>query len=339
MTSLAPIGVAIVAFNSSDVIIGCLDSLFASEGADLRVVVTDNASGDDTVSLVREWAAKRAAGDQHFRFSELPADAAQAPDASLTLLHSTFNGGYAHGVNAGLKLLLRDPSIDLFWVLNPDCEVTPEAAARYIAHGADGNFSLMCGRTLYKETPDRVQTDGGRVHRWTGVCSAVNIGTPAARAAMPAATSLDFIPGSNAVATRAFIERAGLMTEDYFLYYEEVDWAFRRGDLPLRIVDDVIVYHYGGTSIGSGAVGRRATPFANYFNYRNRIRFLRRHRPVAVPVALAYAAAKAVQLTAKGARNEAQALLAGAFDRPPPPAIRDRIAPGPARVLAFGEAG
>lgn len=274
-----------------------------------------------------------------FPFAEAQADSEFATEASLTLLHSAFNGGYAHGVNAALNKLLPNPALDLFWVLNPDCVVTPEAAARYIAHGADGQFALMCGRTLYKETPDCVQTDGGRVHKWTGVCSAVNIGTPAASATLPSAASLDFIPGSNAVATRAFIEHAGLMTEDYFLYYEEVDWAFRRGNMPLRIVDDVIVYHYGGTAIGSGAVGRRATAFANYFNYRNRIRFLRRHRPVAVPVALAYAAAKAVQLTAKGARDEAQALLAGAFDRPPPPAIRDRIAPGPARALAFGEAG
>lgn len=336
MISLPAIGVAIVAFNSADVILGCLDSLRASEGAKLRVAVTDNCSGDDTVALIRNWAARRAETDREFSFAELPADTGAAPSAALTLLRSEFNGGYAHGVNAGLKLLLRDASLDLFWVLNPDCEVAPEAAARYAAHGADGDFALMCGRTLYKEAPGRVQTDGGRVHPWTGVCSAVNIGEPASGARMPDAASLDFIPGSNAVASRAFIERAGLMTEDYFLYYEEVDWAFRRGDLPLRIVADVIVYHYGGTSIGSGAVGRRATPFANYFNYRNRIRFLRRHHPIAVPVGLAYAAAKAAQLALEGAGEEARALMAGAFDRPPPPAIRDRIAPGEARRLAFG---
>lgn len=336
MTLLPPIGVAIVAFNSADVILGCLDSLFASQGATLRVVVTDNCSSDATVALIREWSAKRQEADREFGFAELPADAVSDAEVELTLLRSDVNGGYAHGVNAGLKVLLRNPSLDLFWVLNPDCEVTPDAAARYLAHGADGGFSLMCGRTLYTDVPDRVQTDGGRVNRWTGVCSAVNIGAPSTSATMPRAAALDFVPGSNAVATRAFIERAGLMTEDYFLYYEEVDWAFRRGDLPLRVVDDVIVYHHGGTAIGSGAVGRRASPFANYFNYRNRIRFLRRHRPIAVPVALGYAAAKASQLVLKGAFGEARALLAGAFGLAPPAAVRDRIAPGEARRLAFG---
>lgn len=339
MSTRPPIGVAIVAFNSADVILGCLDSLFASKGATLRVAVADNSSSDDTVALVRGWAARRAEAEPTFIFAEAPADTPDAPAAALTLLRSPFNGGYAHGVNAGLRLLLRDPALDLFWVLNPDCEVTPEAAARYIANGADGQFALMCGRTVYKDMPDRIQTDGGRVNRWTGVCSAANIGLPPADTPMPDVGSVDFIPGSNAVASRAFIERAGLMTEDYFLYYEEVDWAFRRGDLPLRLVEDAIVFHFGGTAIGSGSMTRRATPFANYFNYRNRIRFLRRHRPLAVPVGCAYAAAKAVQLLAKGAGGEARAVIAGAFGLAPPAAVRERIAPGEARRLAFGDMG
>lgn len=339
IAGLPPLGVSIVAFNSADVIVGCLDSLFASQGAALRVVITDNASSDETAGLVRDWASHRSREDAGFSFSELPADTDEAASAALTLLRSGFNGGYARGVNAGLRLLLRDPAIDLFWVLNPDCEVTPEAAARYLAHGADGGFALMCGRTIYKQAPDHIQTDGGRLNRWTGVCSPANIGLPPATTPMPRADELDFIPGSNAVATRAFIERAGLMSEDYFLYYEEVDWAFRRGDLPLRIVEDVIIHHYGGTAIGSGSMTRRATPFANYFNHRNRIRFLARHRPWAVPIGLGYSMAKALQLLLlKRAPGEARALLAGAFGLAPPSAVRERIAPGAARALAFGKA-
>lgn len=331
------LGVTIVTFNSADVILGCLASLFASRDAALRVVVTDNSSDDDTVSLVRDWARKRAASDWTFSFAELSPDTGEMPTASMILLRSPYNGGYAHGVNAGLRVLLRDAALDLFWVLNPDCEVTPDAAARYCAHGADGQFSLMCGRTIYKERPHEIQTDGGRVNLWTGVCSATNLGRPANATPLPNANELDFIPGSNAVATRAFVERAGLMPEEYFLYYEEVDWAFRRGALPLRIVDDVIVYHYGGTAIGSGSRTRAASSLSNYFNYRNRIRFLKRYRPVAVPVGLTYATAKAAQLLMRGRAEEAAALAAGAFGFAPPAAVRDRIAPGKARQLAFGE--
>lgn len=328
---LPAIGVAIVAFNSSDVIPACLDSLFASEGVRLRVAIADNASTDETVALVREWAALHPA----VSFAERAVSDANAPGAALTLLHSPVNGGYAHGVNLGLSHLLRDPELELFWVLNPDCEVDPDAARLYCEHGADGQFALMSGRTVYREGSGAIQTDGGRVHRWTGVCKSVNAGADPATATLPDPASLDYLTGANLVASRRFIERTGPMMEDYFLYYEEVDWAFRRGDLPLRLAPGATVYHHGGTTIGSGSVTRRATPFANYFNYRNRIRFVRRHRPVAVPIAMAYALAKAAQLTAQGARAEAGAVIAGTLGMAPPAAVRERIAPD-ARRLAFG---
>ena len=331
------LGVAIVAFHSADVILPCLDSLFASRGVMLRVVVTDNASDDEAVTLVRDWAASRAAGDAAFSFAELLVDTPDKPTATLTLLRSKFNGGYAYGVNTGLRLLLRDPDLSLFWVLNPDCVVPPETAARYAECGADGDFALMSGRTVYCEEPLRIQTDGGRVARWTGVCSSVNAGLPPEGTALPDPATLDFVTGGNLVASRRFIERAGLMTEDYFLYYEEVEWACRRGDLPLRIAEGAVVRHHGGTAIGSGTARRRASPFANYFNTRNRLRFLRRNRPWAIPFGLAHAVAKAGQLALSGARAEAGAVLAGAFDTKPPAAIRNRVAPGKARVLAFGK--
>lgn len=333
------LGVAIVAFHSADVIVPCLDSLFASQRIRLRVAVTDNASGDETVALVSDWAARRAANDAAFSFAELPADTPERPATTLTLLRSGYNGGYAHGVNAGLRLLLRDPELSLFWVLNPDCVVPPETAARYAECGADGNFALMSGRTVYCEEPARIQTDGGRVNRWTGVCSSVNAGRSPAGTALPDPATLDFVTGGNLVASRRFIEQAGLMPEDYFLYYEEVEWAFRRGDLPLRLAEGALVQHHGGTAIGSGTATRRATPFASFFNTRNRLRFLRRNRPWATPFGLAHAVAKAGQLALAGAGTEARAVLAGAFDRPPTAAIRDRVAPGKARELAFGREG
>lgn len=330
------LGVAIVAFNSADVILACLDSLLGSTDVRLRVAVTDNSSTDTTAADVRAWAEGLARRRGDFSFEERGEGDDSPPRATVTLIRSGVNRGYAGGVNAALALLARDSAIALFWVLNPDCEVPPEAAARYAAHGADGAFALMSGRTLYRDPPNRIQTDGGRVNRWTGVCSSANAGRDPATTAMPEAGALDFLTGANIVASRRFLERAGPMVEDYFLYYEEVDWAYRRGDLPLRVVEDVTVFHHGGTTIGSGTATRRATPFANFFNYRNRVRFQRRHNPAAVPVTLLHAVAKAAQLAIQGARDEAMGIVRGAFGLAPPRAVAERIADGEARRLAFG---
>lgn len=329
----ARLGVAIVTFQSAKIIAGCLDSLLASKDTITKVVITDNASTDDTCRVINEWAASH---DGTVSFASGEVGQITQADAWLTLLKSPVNGGFAYGTNRSLEALYADPEIDLFWLVNPDCRIAADTAAQYIEAGKDQQFSLMGGRTIFEEHRDTVQTDGGRVSPRTGVCESVNWGIPIATAAFPEVQSLDFITGANCVASRRFIDEAGLMEEDYFLYYEEVDWAFRRGELPLRVVPEAIIWHFGGTSIGTGSVGRRPSPFSNYFNYRNRVRFLKRFNPASLPIAYAYAVAKAIQLMLKGAPDEAHALIAGLLGLRPPKKVRQILAPE-ARALAFGE--
>ena len=127
------------------------------------------------------------------------------------------------------------------------------------------------------------------------------------------------------------------MREDYFLYYEEVDWAQKRKDLPLVRVPGLRVYHHGGSSIGSPVPSRPASPFSLYFKHRGRMMFLRRFRPVAVPAGLAYTLAYAARLILRNrAGPEARAVLAGAFGLSPSREIRDRLGPE-ASGIAFAK--
>ncbi|MEZ5867139.1 MAG: hypothetical protein R3D46_01075 [Defluviimonas denitrificans] len=136
------------------------------------------------------------------------------------------------------------------------------------------------------------------------------------------------------VASRRFYESVGPMREDYFLYYEEADWAMRRGALPLVVAPGLVVYHHAGTAIGSPTLDRMASPFSFWFKYRGRTLFIRRFNPVALPVTLAYSGAKAVQILLKGARPQAVALVRGALCLPPPKEV-DRLSPD-AQKIAFG---
>lgn len=326
---LPAIGVAIVTYASADVIAACLESLFAADHPDLTIVVCDNASPDDTVKRIRHTAL--AAGRA---VTEAPADGPPWPldgvGRGITLLRRERNAGFAAGVNACLSALLAERHLDLFWILNPDCAVAPDAP-RALARtaAAAGPFGLIAGRTLYRAAPHRIQSDGGRLRPLTLVVSQVNQGALPDAAAFPDPATLDFVSGANLVASRTFVERAGFMREDYFLYFEEVDWALRRGNLPIVACPEARVFHEGGTAIGSGRVDRRASAFANYFNYRNRIRFAWRFRRLGLPGAYAYALAKAVQLSLLGAFDEAVAILAGTHQLPPPRAIARRLAARP----------
>ncbi len=333
------IGVVIVTFNSADVISGCLDSLVAQEGARPTIIVVDNASDDATVTTVRAWAVGRTASLGGNALLEVSSDdPAHTPiSAKVILLHSGANRGFAGGVNLGLAVLAAHRDIAHFWILNPDADADPKAALAILASARESpGYGLMGGRVCYAEPPFHVQIDGGTINRWTGVTGNLNLGKEAARAVLPKSEQVDFITGANMVASRRFYDAVGPLREDYFLYYEEADWALRRGALPLIVAPGFVVYHHAGTSIGSPTLERIASPFSFWFKYRSRMKFVRRFNPLALPVAATYATAKAVQLMLKGAFPQASALLSAVFGLPAPKSVRDRLSPEAARI-AFGK--
>ena len=348
MPALPPrLGVVVVSFDTSEDLLDCLESLLAAAGVRLDIVVVDNASQDGTPDLLRDWAAGRL--DWHppealpFAMTPVPKPVPLHPSLPadepgghrIVLIEAPVNGGYAGGVNLGLAALAADPGLERFWVLNPDSVVPPETPRAFAtAPVAPGGFSLMAGRVLYLDPPDQIQIDGGTITRWSGVTNNLGLGQPHPATPPPAASAFDFVTGASMIASRDFYDAAGPMTEDYFLYYEEVDWALRRGDLPLAYCADCVVYHKAGTAIGSPTLDRPASPFSQYFKHRARLRFVRRHLPWSLPTALAYSLAKAAQLRLKGYPAEARAVLDGSFGRPPAAEIRERLSPD-AQALAF----
>ncbi|MFV0317278.1 MAG: glycosyltransferase family 2 protein [Microthrixaceae bacterium] len=315
--SLPRLGVVVLCYASADVIGECLDSLCASRGVDLDVVVCDNASPDTTLQVLERWAEQHAVDVAEFDARSTELETHHTP-GGLTLIRSSRNLGFAGGVNIGLRALLSRSDIDLFWILNPDAVVQPGTAAAFVEEASNGPaFSLMGGRTLYMEAPQLIQSDGGRVGRWSGMCRNVNQGYDPSGAVAPDPSTLDFVSGANMVVSRTFLETVGLMEEDYFLYYEEVDWAFRRGDLPLLVCPDAVVEHHGGTAIGTGSVNRRPSAFANYYNYRNRMRFMRRFIPTGLVTSYVYSMLKVLQLVLYGAWREAMGALRGLHNLSP----------------------
>jgi GT2 family glycosyltransferase len=227
---------------------------------------------------------------------------------NFDLIDAPYNGGFAAGVNMGLKRCLADSQIDRVWVVNPDT-LTPAGTPHAIAN-APADFALMGGRILYAAPPYRIQIDGGTIDKWTGVTGNLNLGAPA-NTAPSTPDDMAFISGASMVASRAFIEAAGPMPEDYFLYYEEVDWALKRGDLPLTYCKDAVVYHHAGTAIGSPTLNALPSPFSAYYKHRGRMMFLMRHFPASVPVGYLYGVAKTAQSVLKGHPALGWAILSG----------------------------
>jgi GT2 family glycosyltransferase len=172
------LGVVVITFNSADVILDCLESLLASAGACLRIVVVDNGSTDGTPALLRAWAAGgvRPAGAAlpfalppvarplvlHDHVPPVATGPQADPEAgaersTVTLIDTGLNTGFAGGVNRGLAVLAAVPGIDRFWVLNPDSAVLPKTARAFASHPAPPGGFLFYGVTLNRaEIPERI---------------------------------------------------------------------------------------------------------------------------------------------------------------------------------------
>ena len=74
------------------------------------------------------------------------------------------------------------------------------------------------------------------------------------------------------------------MCEDYFLFFEEIDWAMRaQPQFSLAFAADSLVYHKVGASVGTSSHPGRKSVVCDFCNVRNRLLFTWKFFPWALP--------------------------------------------------------
>lgn len=296
--------------------LACVRSLLQAEPAPGRIIVCDNGSSDD--SLPQLDAALRAAPGAGLRCTDRAGvDGADVTAARLWLVANGANLGYAGGNNVGLRLALRDPACRFVWILNNDTEVAPEALARALERMAAQPAIGLCGSTLvHAHDRQTVQACGGSAYsRWTGRTR--HLGSRGRLADVPADTAaleaqMACVVGAAMLVRREWLEAVGPMTEDYFLYFEEIDWAARAaGRFRLGWAPGSLVFHKEGASIGTA--GSAGSPLSMHYLFRNRLRFAWRFHRRYLPAVLLSTAWDIAKLAARARWPQAGAALRGAL--------------------------
>jgi GT2 family glycosyltransferase len=300
--------VVILNYNGWRDTLECLESVLKLDYPNLQIVVVDNDSSDGSVARIEEWAAgvlpagvanpvlarlSTPAHGQAVPLQLLTPDQlehASLPQSGLdriVLVKSDVNGGYAAGNNLGIRLAMQDRDCAYLWLLNNDTVVEPDALAHMVARFEGDPKVGICGSTLlHYHAPSTIQARGGaRFNRWTATSKHVGEGDPypPACAAAPE-EALDYVVGASMFVSRRFVEQAGLMYEDYFLYFEEIDWSLRRGGLKLAYEPKSVVYHKEGASTGMNKKAVQYGRGGDFYLHRNRLVFARRNFPLALPV-------------------------------------------------------
>ncbi|NDJ78676.1 MAG: glycosyltransferase family 2 protein [Chloroflexi bacterium] len=263
---MSDLGIVIVNWNTRDLLRDCLQSIEDSQGDfTRRVVVVDNASSDGSATMVQR----------------------EFPD--VTVIFNPTNDGFSLANNLGLRLLGLERECDgktprYALILNPDTVLPPTALADMLAYmDADegigvagpklvlenGSLDLACRRSF--PTPEI------SFYRMVGLSKLFPRSRRFGRYNLTyldpdVETEVDAVVGAFMLVRREAIQRVGLFDETFWMYGEDLDWAYR-----IKQAGWTVMYNPRVAVTHVKRAASRQSRRAQYEFYRAMLIFYRKH--------------------------------------------------------------
>ena len=227
------------------------------EDSSLEVIVVDNASREDEASVIAQRYPR------------------------VTVIRSKRNAGFAGGNNLGIQAAHGKY---LFFINNDTLiesgkgKVKSEKFASAFEPlirrlEADEKIGMVCPKIRFTWGNNPIQYAGYTpLSRITLRNRSIGFGEHD-HGQYDTAHETPYAHGAAMMVKREAIEKAGMMPECYFLYYEELDWSLmmRRAGYDIWYEPAVTVFHKESQSTG------QASPLRTYYITRNRLLFVWRN--------------------------------------------------------------
>ena len=263
--------VAIVNYRTPHLVVDCLASLereIQTLGT-VQVVVADNDSGDDSVEVL-----EAAIADQNWQ-------------EWVTLQPLDDNGGFAAGNNAIIRpALATETPPDYVLLLNPDTIVRPGALGHLVTFLEAHPDARIAGSRL-EHLDGTPQHSAFRFHSlWSELDQGFRLGLLSkllsswvlAPSIPETPVVIDWLAGASMMIRRSVFEHIGLMDDEFFMYYEEVDFCLRarQAGWPCWYIPESRVVHLVGQS--SGVTGEQAAQRRRpQYWFDSRSRYFQKH--------------------------------------------------------------
>jgi GT2 family glycosyltransferase len=255
--------IVIVNYRTADLAVDCLNSIATQVSGlpKLHVTVVDNSSGDGSVEKLRSAI---------FRQGWL---------SWVTVIPADRNGGFAFGNNIGIRAALQSAgSVEYVMLLNPDA-VAHEGAIQALVDFMDSHQNVgIAGSRLENAKGVSESSAHNALSPLGELVSGASLGmlsrvlhryavTPPIR---ESAHECDWVSGASLIVRRGVFEQIGLMDEEYFLYFEEVDFCARarKAGWQIWFVPESRVVHLEGAATGIQQTARRRPQY--WYNSRRR---------------------------------------------------------------------
>lgn len=268
------VSIVTINWNGREHLNRCLPSIAAQTYRDYEIILVDNGSTDDSVPYIRE----------HF--------------PAVRLLQNDENRGFAIANNQGIAVAGGKYIV----ILNNDTQVEPDwldalvMAARL--HPEMGAFACL---VKFSDKRDVIDSAGLTVSVLGHGCQN-RLGETAE--GIEQAKEVFGVSATAAMFRKELLDDVGLFDEDYFIYYEDVDlaWRARLRGWRSMLVPQAVVYHVHSATVGRGS------PFKKRLLIRNRMWTITKnyHFPALLlflPLIAAYEAAVVLVSLANGDRS------------------------------------
>jgi GT2 family glycosyltransferase len=234
------VSVVLVTWNSASHLRRCLDGIARQTHQPIELIAVDNASTDESASLVAPQATK--------------------------LFRNETNRGFSAAVNQAVAVAAGE----FVLLVNPDAFLEPDYATRLVAAFADmgDDFGMATGKLFLAETPHLIDSMGIRMTR-----SGRHLDIGQGRADEDAAREVFGVSAAAAMYRMSFLRDVAIdgeiFDEDFFAYREDADLAWRGRLFGWRavFVAEAVGYHVRRVT----PAARRTLPAAiNMHSVKNR---------------------------------------------------------------------
>ncbi len=255
--------IILINYNGIKDTIECLKSIMDISYSNYKIVIVDNDSLDNSITELKSYIRTQ---NIEYTFFQSPKNAIEdnSLKEKISVIQSSFNGGYAYGNNIGIRYGLKQGA-EYFLILNNDTVVQPNFLEPLIdITEKDNNIGIASGKILFYDRPDTIWFNGGVFYPYSGRIEHINFKEK--DVGQKPKVPLSFISGCMWLIPRRVINNVGLMNEEYFMYLEDLDYCQRvlKKGFSLHLNVNSIIYHKVG-----GSTGGEYSSFSIYHRTRN----------------------------------------------------------------------
>lgn len=246
----ASVTIVFVNYNNKEMLKNSIENLLCKIEEDIEILVVDNGSKDGSMEYIENYF----------------------PYVHTEYLKS--NMGFGKGCNKGMEIAFEKGS-KFVMLLNTDTEVEEGMLSELLKYCDDNTLVIPRMYTDEKDKTNSLWYSGGRINFGTGEVEQTLFKYDEKDVQCNLPKQVEFATGCCMLISKGVWEKVGGFAEEYFLYYEDVDYCIRLKEAGVKIlyVPKVALWHKVG-----GSAGGEISAISLYYTVRNRLVFADKYK-------------------------------------------------------------